>query len=361
MDTETPYVFDLERLLQPVTPAQPSGESLRYDGTYDRVREARREDDSRLSQGIYQSDPKRADWPLVEALCLEALETRTKDLQLAAWLLESWLHLYGFAGVREGLRLLATLCEHFWEDIHPRAEDGDVEMRVSAVVWLNEKLSVKLKQLAVTAPQSGDVPAYSYADWETAAQLENLASRDPKVLQAAEARGAVTPSKFHTSVMLTPRQFYAELDAEVAGSVEACDAFGRLLEARCGRAAPGLRRFRETLSEVGRLASDVLMTRPSADYELEAGEAAYVYGEEEPGAGWPVAPIRSRAEAYQRLAEAADYLLRTEPHSPTPYLVKRAVEWGSMSLQEVLQQIVRNDGEMQEIARLLRLAPDGRK
>ena len=70
----------------------------------------------------------------------------------------------------------------------------------------------------------------------------------------------------------------------------------------------------------------------------------------------------SRAEAYQRLAEAADYLLRTEPHSPTPYLVRRAVEWGSMSLSDVLQQIVRNDGEMQEINRLLRLAPaDERK
>ena len=48
--------------------------------------------------------------------------------------------------------------------------------------------------------------------------------------------------------------------------------------------------------------------------------------------------------------EAAEYLLRTEPHSPTPYLVKRAVEWGSMSLFEVFQQIIRNEGEMQEIA-----------
>ena len=66
--------------------------------------------------------------------------------------------------------------------------------------------------------------------------------------------------------------------------------------------------------------------------------------------------IRSRAEAYWRLSEAADYLLRTEPHSPTPYLVKRAVAWGSMSLFELFQQIIRNEGEMQEINRLLRLA-----
>ncbi|HET9714536.1 MAG TPA: hypothetical protein VFP64_21785, partial [Pyrinomonadaceae bacterium] len=59
--------------------------------------------------------------------------------------------------------------------------------------------------------------------------------------------------------------------------------------------------------------------------------------------------------AYRRLSEAADYLLRTEPHSPTPYLVKRAVEWGNMSLPELFQQIVRNEGELNEIDRLLRL------
>ena len=144
MDAETPYVFDFERLLRPVTPERPSGDPLRYDGTYDRVREARREDDPRLNQGIYQSEPKRADWPLVEALCLEALETRTKDLQLAAWLLEAWLHLYGFAGVREGLRLFAALCDHFWADMYPRAEGGDFETRLSPFVWVNEKLFVNV-------------------------------------------------------------------------------------------------------------------------------------------------------------------------------------------------------------------------
>ncbi len=77
-------------------------------------------------------------------------------------------------------------------------------------------------------------------------------------------------------------------------------------------------------------------------------------GEEDLGF-WSNGPIRSRTEAYRRLSEAADYLLRTEPHSPTPYLVKRAVEWGSMSLPELLEQIVRNEGEMNEIDRLLRL------
>lgn len=361
MSAEIPYTFDLETLLGPISDARPSGESLRYEGTHDRIREARREDDPRMNRGIYESEPKRADWPAVEALAAEALSTRTKDLQLAAWLTEAWTHLYGLAGSREGLRLMAELCARFWEGLHPELEGEDCEARVSPVVWVNEKLSLKVKMLAVSSPQAGDVPAYSYADWESAAHLENLSKRDPKALQAAEARGQVTPTKFHSSVMLTERNFYAELYEDAASALDACGALEGVLAELCGPAAPSLGRFRESVEGVRQLAQDVLGSRPSADYELEAGESPYLYGEEEEGAhGWSSgAPIRSRAEAYQRLAEAADYLLRTEPHSPTPYLVRRAVEWGSMSLHEVLQQLVRNDGEMQELNRLLRLSPDG--
>jgi type VI secretion system protein ImpA len=355
MNTDTPYAFDLERLLEPISAERPAGEHLRYDGTYDRIREARREDDPRLSQGIYQSELKRADWPAVEAEALEALALRTKDLQIAAWLAEGWLHLYGFAGAREGIALLAGLCERFWDEVHPKLEGDDFENRIAPIVWVNEKLSLKLKQLPVTSPQAGDVESYSYADWESACHLENLALRDPKGAQAAEARGATTTSKFHSSAMLTDRQFYVALFEDASSALAVCESFERLLDEFCAQDAPSLHQFKEALLAIQRFAADIVQSRPAGDYALEGGEQPYVYGDEVPEGPWSGAPIRSRAEAYQRLAEAADYLLRTEPHSPTPYLVKRAVEWGSMSLNQVLQQIVRNDAEMQELNRLLRL------
>lgn len=64
-------------------------------------------------------------------------------------------------------------------------------------------------------------------------------------------------------------------------------------------------------------------------------------------------PIQSRAEAYLRLTEAADYLLRTEPHSPVPYLIKRAVGWGNMSLAELLMELVGSPDDLVTIQRLL--------
>jgi hypothetical protein len=53
-------LIDLDELLQPIAADNPAGESLRYEGTYDRITYARREDDPALSQGIYKSAVKRS-------------------------------------------------------------------------------------------------------------------------------------------------------------------------------------------------------------------------------------------------------------------------------------------------------------
>lgn len=362
--TSTIQPVDFEKLLQPISDARPSGESLRSDGTYDRINEARREDDASLSRGIYQIELKKADWAAVEEMCLEALETRSKDLLVGAWLLDAWMHLYGFAGVGDGLKLLTALCENFWDTLYPEMNGDDIEGRLAPVVWLNEKLSLRLKLIPVTAPQANDVFPYSYADWESAAHLEQIAVRNPKAVQAAEASGKPTTTKFHASVMMSPREFYADLFDDLHVAIDACMTLEKLLDEKCGKQSPSFHLFKENLGTILHLVTEVLRARQEDPYQEGAGvEMPADSEEEEDGANsgqWSSSPIRSRAEAYRRLSEAADYLLRTEPHSPTPYLVKRAVAWGSMSLFEVLQQIIRNDTEMQEVNKLLRLAnPDG--
>ena len=56
--------------------------------------------------------------------------------------------------------------------------------------------------------------------------------------------------------------------------------------------------------------------------------------------------IGSRANAYVMLELAAAYLKQTEPHSPTPYLVTRAVTWGRLSLPELMQEVLREEGDL---------------
>lgn len=52
--------------------------------------------------------------------------------------------------------------------------------------------------------------------------------------------------------------------------------------------------------------------------------------------------IASRAEAYRVLEAVAGYLERTEPHSPVPLLVRRAISWGAMPLPELLAELMQD-------------------
>lgn len=351
---------DLENLLTPISADRPSGEPLRYSGLYEAVEEARREDDPNLPQGVWKTGLKRADWKEVARLCLDALETRSKDLQLAAWLLEAWIHLEGLAGAARGLDVLAALSESFWDTVHPLPQDDDAEFRLAPLEWVADRIPETARAVPVTAPGSDDVRPCTYADLDGARHLDKLARTDPEGARAAEARGRISLDRFLVSVSLTPTPFYSVLAADAQRALEALDGLAALLNRLAGAEAPSFQRLGDTLFALQHFALRVLEERNEEIVPMTEEQASYGPGlegfspaEEEAEGLYGSTPIRSRAEAYRRLGEAADYLLRTEPHSPAPYLVRRAVAWGGMSLGELLEELVQSDGDLKAIYTLL--------
>jgi len=365
-EPDTSFYLDLETLLAPIPGYNPAGESLRYEGTYDRIQEAR-EEEANLPQGVWERELKKADWNMVRELCHEALESRTKDLQIAVWLMESLTHLYGFAGLREGLQLLLGLCEGFWDHLYPEMEGDDLEGRISPFVWMNEKLYLALKLLSITRPESVDAPPYTWADWEYASYIENQALKDKKLRDESESRGKVTRAKFLGSVMFTSKDFYEAQCESLGGSIELTRELEHLLDERCGKQAPGLKQFRDTLEDIHKVVNDFLLEKQEEVENHEASAAGdspqgllrNQEGPEESGKRAGTGAIRSRREAYRMLSEAADYLLMHEPHSPTPYLVKRAVSWGNMTLNELLYELVSEEHDLRQIYKLLGMPMPG--
>lgn len=346
------FDFDLESVLAAIPGESPTGQSLRYEGTYDRIRDARTEDDPVLSRGVWKMPLKRADWSDVAELCLDALQHRTKDLQIAGWLTEAWLHLYGFNGLREGLRVMAGLCATFWDELHPRSETGDsLEYRVAPIEWINDKLPPIIRLLPLTEPTSDDVKAYCWDDWESATR--SRAGDSPK-------QGA-TQAQFQQSVLLTPTGFYLKLVQEVESAADAATDLESLLDQYTGGHAPSLRQVADTLDAIRGLLVSILSRRdtplpapaPAPQPESDPEESGHPPAAAAPGASG--GPILNRDDAYRRLAEAADYLAIMEPHSPTPYLVRRAIAWGGMRLEDLLPELVRNSNELGEIYRLLQI------
>jgi type VI secretion system protein ImpA len=338
-----------DALLAPLEGARPCGKDLRYEGTYDRIRQARREDDPALDQGIWQRGLKKADWDLVHHVCVQALASQSKDLTLAVWLLEAWLHVFGFAGVSRGLQLILDLSERYWDDMFPSWEKLNPESRLAPFTWINEKLSLEVKKISLCLRDPGEDVMYSWADWEQALRIEQEGKRNPDLLESRIASGAITRETFLQRVEATPVNVYSALSDECRNILGICENIDRVLDQTCGKLAPGLTAFKESIHAILGFASNVNRERQEK-VELRAVPAADAVRREDDGEAVSpglspngCCPIESREEAYARLLEAADYLHRHEPHSPTPYLVKRAVSWGRMTLSEVVEDLDRSD------------------
>jgi type VI secretion system protein ImpA len=159
----SPLTLDFDALLAPIDDDHPAGQSVRYAGPYEAIQEARREDDN-LDRGDWMRATKVADWAGVIATATDTLATQSKDLQIAVWLVEALIKRHGFAGLRDGLRLLWELQERFWDSLYPEIEDGDLEFRAAPLEWMNEKLAIPIRQIPLTQGLNGE--RYSWFDRE---------------------------------------------------------------------------------------------------------------------------------------------------------------------------------------------------
>ena len=326
-----PPLPPLESLLAPIAPDRRAGESIRLDGSFDELRRLREEEPD-LPQGSWKRELKRAEWNELAARAAETLRTRSKDLQVAGWLTEAWTHFHGFAGLDRGLNLIAALCRDFWPDLHPGA--GDDDARGNAIEWLADTCRRAARVVPVTAPNREGAVSYNWNDID-------VADRTVK-------------EKALVSASMTPRAWLASRAAEVESAVEAVEELDAIVTANLPEdIAPSLVKLRTTLEAIQKFfpvedAPPVRAESPSYVQETTVEEPVFetvaAHGE-----------ITSRGEAYQRLREASDYLLRTEPHSPVPYLVRRAIAWGNLTLAELLEELLTKNADLQTIYTLLGL------
>lgn len=362
----------LAALLLPISPQAPCGVPKPGDGIFQKIAEAAREDDANLPQGIWEQPHKRADWSQVEQLCADTLVHNVKDLRIVAWLAEAWLRQRGLDGLVDGARLLQATLEQYWDGLYPLPEDGDLDARLAALEWFDRHMAQALGGVQIAAGASPAGRMFTLAEWALVLRHERQGA------QAAGARRGATPAPgdgkeltrqhFNTAVAMTPAHFYQVLQQQLLATVAALEALALALAARLDEQAPRLAAIEGRLAEcyqaLQELAGLSWETAPEPDEDdvawpgqdgghgterrlAQEADRRQTLGRANAGAP------RSRDEAYQRLEEAADYLLRTEPHSPVPYLVKRAVGWGSMPLAELLQELMDNESDLKQIYRLL--------
>lgn len=330
---------DIEEFLSPISDDSPAGEDIRYEVVFDEIRTAR-ESDPDLPQGEWETERRVADFKAVVKMAGEVLRDRSKDLQVAAWLLEAWVRREGFPGLHSGLTLQRELLERFWDDVHPEIDDGDLEFRAAPLEWIAGYLEPSIRAIPIN-PAGHDLIAYKVG---RALGYEEAVEREPEKRAARQAEidgGKVAPESFDAAVAAAPKSWYKEVVAGIDASLAALDALEALTDERFDDVAPSFRALREVIAEVERVVRRILAEKleedpdpvgaPSAD-EPAAATATSGGPAGSSGAsagGQPTEPI-SRDDAGSRIAVAARYLRANDPLDPAPYLMIRGLRWGEL-------------------------------
>ena len=324
-------------LLAPIAGSNPAGADLRYDPIYDKIKEARREDDD-IPQGDWQQERKTADFAAVVKMAGETIATKTKDLQLTAWLTEAMLRRESFAGLRDGLGALAAMLDQYWDTLYPELEDGDAELRAGPLEWVGSRLDMAVRSAPVTRAGYG---LLKYRESRTVI-AEDVARDDydkNKQREAQIAEGKLSPEEFDKAFTATPKAFYVTLVADIDGALAAVKTLDETADAKFGSDAPSFSGLRTALTDVRHLASQLLDRKrelepdPVVEESSEAGAAEMALsdaGAASPGTGSVSAEPTSVADAGARVAAAARHLRQANPTSAAPYVLLRGLRWSEL-------------------------------
>jgi type VI secretion system protein ImpA len=339
--------MDLAALLEPLGEDSPTGADLRYvdgDLTFQQIEDHRSEQDAALS---VEGEGKSANWKGVVRSCEEALSTRSKDLQIVAWLCEGLAHTEGFAGVRDGLQLAKRMLETFWDQLHPGYEEGEVilPIRAKPIAWLASPRCFLPAVKSIPVATAHERPL-SWADREMAERVDAAQTHsDPSDFQELTAAGAVSSETWRGALMNTPLEQLQQTLSDLRDCQTQLEELRKVCEERFGNEAPTLSPLDDVLAEI-RETVERAVGGGSADEEIESEEFAQAEGAAAPR---PTGPIATRKQALAQLSQVAAFFRQTEPHSPISYLVQRAVRWGDMPLEQLLKEVVKDSSTLDHI------------
>jgi type VI secretion system protein ImpA len=355
-------------LLNPIEGPNPSGANLRYDPVYDKIKEARREEDQ-PPPGMTERDRKVAENPLVIKLVTDLLTKKTKDLQLAAWLTEALLKQKGFGGLKDGLGLCYGLVDKFWDTVYPELEDGDSQSRGAPLGFVGTKLEIPLKLVPVVEKAS-----YNLLDYQQSREVgyeDQAKTDDAKKKRAALVKeGKLTPEVFEKVFEETPKKFYAQAEQDLDACLTTLAALKKICDEKFGDDGPSFGPLQTSLVAGRHLIHGFLQKKrekePDPVEPVAAGENAA--GAEGTSAAGSAGPVRTgvlisiessseppdRLDAIRKVAEAAAFLRRREPNSPASYLMLRGLRWGELRAAIDLADPTRLEAPPTELRRHLK-------
>ncbi len=263
-------------------------------------------------------------WAEIKQRSLETL-TRSKDIRILAHLAAASLRTDGPIAFFETLPVAARWLEDYWAGVYPLI-DEDAIVRRNALSAFGDHIAVLdglRRAILVSSRQHG---RFSLRDVDIAAGNA----------QAAEGEEPADASRIEAAFATVPLAELTALEQAAAAAIAALKAIDARMRDQGGPdAAPAFERLLAQMTQMdGLLRAKVAAHPDSAKVADGEGGAAAVAG-----AGAGVGPVRSRQEAIRAMEAVAEFFRQTEPSSPIPMLLDRAVRLVSKSFLDVLADL----------------------
>ncbi len=346
--------INLKKLLLPITEAQPCGPLLDEDPGFLALEiAATRHAETEI--GGLVTPAKEPDWSVVQQSAIDLL-LRSKDLQVAIYLVEALIHTEGLAGFQDGLQLVHSLLDRYWDNLHPELDpsdgDGAASERVMRLKGLGDRARIvrALRQLPILI--SDRHGRFSLGDVQSLGQpTEGDVDRRIELSTALQdALISIDVALLKTSLMTT----IACLD-ELEAIIGIVDDKADICESL------GLESVVETTNDIKAWLEEQLMAkgadvpisngseRPSIDAigqetvrdtpSLPSGSRGHEqHAITVSKAG--VVSISSRDEALKTIDLLCDYFERHEPSSPVPLILRRAKRLVAKDFMAILRDLV---------------------
>lgn len=363
-------LLDLETLLAPLDDAGGVGVDLRADyspsSPYQKLRDARAEAraEERALETSGEADPAVPQgWREVKRLGLLCLGEKTKDFEIAAWLLEALVRLDGLAGLIGGAELLSGLLEQYWEPGFPQPDEDGMDIRAAPLGGLSGDgvdgtLMQPLRRLALFRRPDGRGVGLHL--WKIAEDTEAIPNEGDNKKRRKARYDAGVPEMKALENEARVDAAHLRRNAQLAMRARRVwEALGERMDARFGDLAPNTRRVAEALERMQEIATRLIgpvHEEAAAAAPDEAVEEMLAVAEDGPGGGGMVAApraLRTREDAIRQLEELADYFRKTEPHSPLPYTLDDAVRRARMPLPDLLAEVLPDNGARQAMLTML--------
>jgi type VI secretion system protein ImpA len=346
-------IVETEAFLHPIAGDNPAGTDLREhnDPDYAAIKMARRKIVSLAKAARFDSgvDTELTDqWKIIRKLAPALLKKKSKDLEIAAWLAESLLKLYGYPGLKDGLAIISQLIENYWDNIYPVPDEDGLETRIYPLISLNGEegngtLVLPIKN-APMLPESDVLLSFtSLTRIRDTMKLEDAAERDSKLSQMG-----INQQTLQNQIESVTPELATNFIEDLDQTLDSWQKIGELVDGKCQQAGSNislpLSGVRGALEEVKELYQQIMRNKLESaqpeGVETGAEDTPAVATTSASGPQAAAGPAHSREDAIKQLHAVARYFKKAEPHSPMAGIVERAAEWARLPLAQLMAELI---------------------